>query len=308
MLTRAGLGARLSLYSILALAVGSEVAFADDQTPRGDPPAQSGTSQPPAPRAHKKSDEDVSFRSLPRDVLHDQAFLWLRPFRLHSSDIPWAGAFLGTTAGLMVIDNNAAQGLVANPTGRGYHFSRTVGKLGRPLYGSAIMGTVYLVGVASKSKHAQATGILGIRAVADSMIIVKSLKAATQRPRPTLPGGVIPNHNADGEFFTGGNSFPSGHAISSFALATVVAQRNRKRPWLVAGAYGLAGVVSVSRVTERRHFPSDVFVGAVLGHLIGRHVAHSAESQSPSVWNHLQIEPYPARGGGSAVSVTWDFH
>ena len=37
------------------------------------------------------------------------------------------------------------------------------------------------------------------------------------------------------------------------------------------------------------------------------HVARSAEPQSPSVWNHLQIEPYPNRGGGSCVSVTWNF-
>ena len=305
--TRAGLRARAGLCIILALAVCSEVAFADDPTPRDDPPAQSDPSKPAAPRAQKKSDEDVTFKSLPLDILHDQAFLWLRPFRLHSSDLPWMGAFLGTTAGLMVIDNNAAQGLVANPPGGGYNFSRTVGKLGTPLYGSAIMGTIYLVGIASKSKHAQATGILGIRAVADSMIIVEALKAVTQRPRPTLPGGVTPNHNADGEFFTGGNSFPSGHAIGSFALATVVAERNRQRPWLVAGAYGLAGLVSVSRVTERRHFPSDVFVGAVLGHLIGRHVVHSAESDAPSVWNHLRVEPFATRLGGPGVSVTWNF-
>jgi membrane-associated phospholipid phosphatase len=285
----------------------SEVAFADDQTPRDDPPAQSDASKPATANKRRKSDEHVSFKSLPHDVLHDQAFLWLRPFRLHSSDLPWTGAFLGTTAGLMFIDNNVAQGLVANPPGHGYNFSRTVTKLGTPLYGSAIMGTVYLVGLASKSQHAQATGILGIRAVADSMIIVESLKAATQRPRPTLPGGVIPNHNADGEFFAGGNSFPSGHAAGSFALATVVAQRNRNRPWISVASYGLAGLVSVPRITERRHFPSDVFVGAVLGHLVGRHVAHSAEPQSPSVWNHLQIEPYPTRGGSSGISVTWNF-
>jgi membrane-associated phospholipid phosphatase len=169
------------------------------------------------------------------------------------------------------------------------------------------MGTVYLVGLASKSKHAQATGILGIQAVADSMIIVEALKAATQRPRPTLPGGSTPNHNADGQFFTGGNSFSSGHAIGSFALATVVAERNRKRPWLAAGAYGLAGLVSVSRITERRHFPSDVFVGAVIGHLVGRHVAHSAEVDKQSVWNHLRLEPVAARLGSPGVSVNWDF-
>lgn len=299
-------GARVTLFAALALAAILEAGPAygqSDSRPNSPPSTQAAD----ATLIRPKPDEQISFKNLPRDILRDQAFLWLRPFRLRTGDLPWAGAFLGTTAGLMVIDNNAAQGLVAHPPGRGYDFSRTVTKLGTPLYGSAVMGTVYLVGLASKSKHAQATGILGIRAVADSMIVVESLKTATQRPRPTLARGVIPNHNADGEFFAGGNSFPSGHAAGSFALATVVAARNRQRPWLAAGAYGLAGLVSFSRVTERRHFPSDVFVGAVLGHLIGRHVAHSAKLDKPSVWNHLRVEPSATRLGGSGVSVTWDF-
>lgn len=308
--TRAGIKVHPILTIVLALAVCSEAAYSRDhgQTLGSGPPKRADVTKPPTARVQNKSEGKVSFKTLPHDVLHDQAFLWLRPFRLQSRDLPWAGAFLGTTTGLMFNDNNVAQRLAANPPGRGYDFSQTVTKLGTPLYASAIMGTVYLAGLASKSKHAQATGILGIRAVADSMIIVQSLKAITQRPRPTLPGGVILNHNADGEFFAGGNSFPSGHAAGSFALATVVAQRNRNRPWVSVAAYSLAGLVSVPRITERRHFPSDFFVGAVLGCLIGRHIAHSAEGRSPSVWNHLQIDPYPTRGGGSGISVTWNFH
>jgi hypothetical protein len=87
----------------------------------------------------------------------------------------------------------------------------------------------------------------------------------------------------------------------------VVSMRNRKRPWIPVAAYGLAGLVSVSRIPERRHFPSDVFVGAALGYLIGRHVVHSAEAKSPSTWNHLRLEPAASRGGGLALTVNWDF-
>ncbi len=207
----------------------------------------------------------------------------------------------------MALDNNVAQGLVAHPTGNGYSVSKSIGTLGTPLYGAAILGTVYLIGKAYKSAHAQDTGILGIRAVADAMIIVETLKVATQRPRPTLGGGDFANHNADGEFFAGGNSFPSGHAGGSFALATVVAMRNRNRRWIPIAAYALASAVSVSRVTERRHFPSDVFVGAVVGHLAGRHVVHSTEEPARSRLNHLRIEPAASPGGGAAINIAWDF-
>ena len=37
-------------------------------------------------------------------------------------------------------------------------------------------------------------------------------------------------------------------------------------------AYGLATGVSVTRVLGQEHFPSDVFVGAACGYLIGRYV------------------------------------
>ena len=39
-------------------------------------------------------------------------------------------------------------------------------------------------------------------------------------------------------------------------------------------AYGLAGAVSVSRVTGNQHFPSDVLVGGAMGWLIAREMYH----------------------------------
>jgi membrane-associated phospholipid phosphatase len=233
--------------------------------------------------------------------------LWLRPFQPRRADLPWAAAFFGTTAGLIAVDRHVGQSLSANPPGAGYHFGKTVSALGTPLTGGAIAGTFYLVGRARKNPYAQATGILSIRAVVDSVIIVKALKAATQRPRPTFSGGTTRDHNADGQFFSGGSSFPSGHTIGAFSFATVIAERYRERPWVPVTAYSLAGLVGVARIVERQHFPSDVFVGAALGYLIGRHVAHSAEAKPSSAWNRLHIEPLVPAYGGSAFSISWDF-
>src|SRR6184192_4438522 len=54
--------------------------------------------------------------------------------------------------------------------------------------------------------------------------------------------------------------FPSGHSIGAFSLATVFARRYREHRWVPWVAYGLAGLVSFSRITAQAHFPSDVFV------------------------------------------------
>ncbi len=57
-------------------------------------------------------------------------------------------------------------------------------------------------------------------------------------------------------------SFPSAHAANSFGMATTVALRHRR--WAGA-AWGVAALVSLSRVYVGVHYPSDVLAGALLG-------------------------------------------
>jgi membrane-associated phospholipid phosphatase len=75
-----------------------------------------------------------------------------------------------------------------------------------------------------------------------------------------------------GHFFHGGDSFPSGHAIESFALASVIAHRWRHKKAVVIAAYGLATLVSASRFSGQKHFASDIVAGGVMGWFIGTHV------------------------------------
>jgi undecaprenyl-diphosphatase len=61
-------------------------------------------------------------------------------------------------------------------------------------------------------------------------------------------------------------SFPSGHTMNAFAIATVLALRF---PALAPALLFLAASVGTSRVVLGLHFASDVWAGAVLGALIG---------------------------------------
>jgi undecaprenyl-diphosphatase len=70
---------------------------------------------------------------------------------------------------------------------------------------------------------------------------------------------------------SGWDSFPSGHAMATFAVATVLAVRFPKGRWLMML---IAMAVAASRVFRGSHFLTDIVAGAVLGVLIGAIVAH----------------------------------
>jgi undecaprenyl-diphosphatase len=58
------------------------------------------------------------------------------------------------------------------------------------------------------------------------------------------------------------SSFPSGHAMSSFACAYVLA---RLAPRLAVPSFVLAALIAFSRVYVGVHYPLDIAAGAVLG-------------------------------------------
>jgi undecaprenyl-diphosphatase len=62
------------------------------------------------------------------------------------------------------------------------------------------------------------------------------------------------------------NSFPSGHAATSFAAAAVLARFVPR--WAAVGLYVLAALIAWSRVYVGAHYPLDVVGGALLGLLI----------------------------------------
>ena len=107
------------------------------------------------------------------------------------------------------------------------------------------------------------TMLAGVAAIGYTTAAVQALKLAAGRERPFLTG------DGDGGFFQGGNSFPSGHAMASFTVASFLAHRYPRHKWVAWVAYGLATTISVLRYTGKVHFSSDLVVGGMLGYLVG---------------------------------------
>lgn len=95
-------------------------------------------------------------------------------------------------------------------------------------------------------------------AVALANLSATGLKAAIDRPRPPLR---YPNQDPLVPVPTTA-SFPSGHAATAFAGATVLAFAF---PRLVPVFFGLAAAIGFSRVYLGVHYPLDVVGGAIIG-------------------------------------------
>lgn len=66
--------------------------------------------------------------------------------------------------------------------------------------------------------------------------------------------------------YAAGESFPSGHALFFFALATVVYSYNKKFGWIF---FGSAFLIGLSRIFAGIHYPSDILGGALIGVFTG---------------------------------------
>ena len=160
--------------------------------------------------------------------------------------------------------------------------SRYISQLGSTYSTTGLAGAMYLVGRATHNDRLRETGLLSAEALIDGGILSTALKAVSQRQRP-------PVDHSSGEFFDGGTSFPSGHALGAWSLATVIAQEyGHHRPLVQIGAYGLATAVSLSRYTGRNHFLSDVLVGSAMGYGIGRYVYHKRHDPALDALNEKQ--------------------
>jgi hypothetical protein len=129
--------------------------------------------------------------------------------------------------------------------------------------GSGVLG--YGVGCAGHHSYLRDTGFKALAAMGAAGATDLVLKLSFDRQFPYKP-------NSGGKFWGGGRSFPSGHAATSFAFAAVVAHRYPHKKWLKWTAYGLATGVSLSRYPAKKHFPSDILMGATLGYVTGAYL------------------------------------
>ena len=223
------------------------------------------TSEPPASE-ETPADSTVTLKKAFLNIPGDQKTIWTSPFRVRSNDLIWLGPMLGAAGVLIGSDSHSMERIRLNPKAISMSAHVTDGGLSGLV---AVPGLMYMWGSWRDDEKQQETGLLTGEALADSAMVNEALKLVFARERPTTTDGT-------GKFFTdvGGSSFPSTHSMLSWTAASVIVHEYPS-PMTQVLAYAAASAVSISRVTARQHFPSDVVVGGAVGWLIGREVYNS---------------------------------
>jgi membrane-associated phospholipid phosphatase len=281
---------------VLAVLLTSAI-HAGAQTPSATPA--------PTPKAPATSTLERQFF---KNILRDQRAIWTSPFQLQGRDARWLVP-LGLGAGALIATDRQTGDAIA-----GFHrqlnASRIVSYAGSTYVAGGAAATFYLIGRATHNERARETGLLAGEALVNSAIVVSALKGITQRVRPS--GG-----RDRSEFFDGGSSFPSGHSIQAWTVATVVAHEYHDHLAVQIAAYGIASAVGVSRFTGLNHYLSDVLVGSAMGYGIGRYVYHThhrsaaagteeEESSTSKRWP-LIAPQYDRHAHEYAVGLMWSF-
>src|SRR5713101_2608022 len=202
------------------------------------------------------------FSGLGKRFLEDQEQIWTSPARLRFSDTDWLVPLSGITAGLFVTDQDFSKHLSKNPTTISHYKTLSNAGVGALIGGA---GGMWLLGHVRHNEHWSETGFLAGEAALNSLVAVEAFKYSLRRQRPYQGDG-------SGPFFqNGGTSFPSEHAAAAWSVAGVLAHEY-PGPLMKIMAYGLASLVDYSRIRGRQHFPSDVFVGSIMGNLIAQNV------------------------------------
>lgn len=201
-------------------------------------------------------------RKLALNIVLDEKDIFTSPFHANRHNaLEWLVPLVITGA-LIPYDRRIA-GTLRNTSGQ-VAWGGRISNIGASYTLIPIVASSYVYGAWRDNPKAREIGVLGTETLLDSLIVVEGLKEVFRRDRP--------DDKHPGDFWAGGSSFPSGHAMESWSIASMLDHEFKHKRIVGITAYTLAGIVSAARIAARKHFASDVVAGGTMGWFIGRHV------------------------------------
>ncbi|MEO6316662.1 MAG: phosphatase PAP2 family protein [Chitinophagaceae bacterium] len=206
----------------------------------------------------------------------------LSPFKPTKKTLIRDGIMIGAMIGISFLDKPIQRTAVTFRNNNSWSAgpSRTITNLGAqfevvPLAAIAITGFIF------KNEKLRTTTALAFQSYITATVWSTLFKELSGRNRPVNfdPNSKLNSARFHGPFYklpySDNSAFPSGHTALAFAAATVYAKEYRDIPMVPIISYGLATLVGVSRITENRHWATDVIAGGLLGFACGTQVVNN---------------------------------
>jgi membrane-associated phospholipid phosphatase len=246
--------------------------------------------------------------SLIKNWASDHGRIWTSPTRIKGTQwLIWGGVILAT--GVMIANDEAIYRSIKDfqeENGWVDDASPVFSKLAEG-YPIPIAGLFLLSGWLIKDRKLVETGSMALQAIAHSFVVVQTVKHLTGRQRPSWEDGKDKWWGPSGAFkrYSDGrwakyDAFFSGHTVTIWSLATVIAHQYSRSVWIPILCYSVATLSGMATITEDLHWISDVFLGMVVGYAIGRFVV---KRRSTTRW---QVQPV-VRENGIGIGVSYVF-
>ncbi|MCB2199574.1 phosphatase PAP2 family protein [bacterium] len=234
-------------------------------------------------------------------IVHDAASIFTSPFRWDKRDWLTAAGVVAIAGGLYSQEQKIFDAIRDN---RGDYPLQPAIKLGSNIEKSALksINTGYYVGgmvlgAVLKNETIYEISIGTLEAYLIGGVTQQLTWKIAGRARPQRGAGPYTFHTEQG------HSFFSGHTSNAFLMATVISMNVDYLPMQFL-AWTYAGTIGLQRIAYDKHWPSDVFVGAVHGAVIAHAVVRHRQNRSTA----LRLQPALLGDRGTpGVGVSFSF-
>ncbi|MBL4665694.1 MAG: phosphatase PAP2 family protein [Nitrospinaceae bacterium] len=251
-----------------------------------------------SPRKRERLRDSQNRLELNRDyfmgIFSDIAYTATSPMRWDDSDWMTAGWVAGGTGLLFILDEEIRDVFESNRSSVTDDISNIFEPFGNGLYIVPALAGFYIFGHFDENAKAKRTALIAAESFLVTGLFVTVMKATFGRSRPSS-GESSTTFSA---FSTGSTPFPSGHAISAFSIATVIANEYEDVPYIKPISYGIATMTALSRINDEKHWASDVFFGAALGYFTSKALLRLHSNKKGQ---HFTIYPRVDSNGGGIV-------
>ena len=195
-----------------------------------------------------------------------------KPFKLNDKEVAIGFGIVSSTLIIHQFDAEIKSGFQKSRTDVSNKTSNYFQIIGNGKYCFPAMLGLYGVGLLTKNRKVQYTGLQAFKALVLSAGVTGSIKYFSQRERPFQTENTNNFHFIWNSFNF--NSFPSGHTSDAFAMASVIGYNIKNKYWQIP-IYAVATGVGLSRIHDNKHWASDVLMGAAIGYCVGQIINRS---------------------------------